>query len=67
MNKQKKIAQQLKALKDKHNELENNIDSFLKMGNSLDQLMLQRFKRKKLQIKDKIDSLNQNLYEDIIA
>ena len=67
MNQEKKINKQLKELQNEHKELESKIESFFEEGAFLDQLMLQRVKRKKLQIKDKIISLQQLLCDDIIA
>ena len=67
MNEEKKITKQLKLLKEEHKELEFKLESFFKKDTSLDQLMLQRIKRQKLQIKDKISSLQQMLCDDIIA
>ena len=56
---------ELEDLKVRHQELHEEIDSLEALGG--DQLILQRLKREKLQVKDQISNLEDNILPDIIA
>ena len=56
---------ELEELKARHQKLHDEIDSLEALGG--DQLILQRLKREKLQVKDQITSLEDNILPDIIA
>jgi hypothetical protein len=57
-----KLAQLLQE----HRDLDAAIDALAADGNS-DQLALSRLKKRKLQLKDEITEINNNLLPDIIA
>jgi hypothetical protein len=56
----------LTQLMQEHRDLDAAIDAFALAGNS-DQLALSRLKKRKLQLKDEITEINNNLLPDIIA
>jgi hypothetical protein len=56
----------LARLLQEHRDLDAAIDSLAVDGNS-DQLALSRLKKRKLQLKDEITEINNNLLPDIIA
>lgn len=58
-----KILEQLEALKKEHRALDDLIDGC----DASNQLQIQRLKREKLMVKDKIAKLEAMLYPDIIA
>jgi hypothetical protein len=60
------IIEELEVLMQEHEELDQIIDDPESQKN-FDQLTLQRFKKRKLLIKDKIEHLKVFLYPDIIA
>lgn len=65
MGEEEKLRKELKELESEHKELGAKIESL--MGNTNDQLMLQRLKKRKLWLKDKIAQLYAMIYDDIIA
>ncbi len=59
---------QLDELKARHQALHDEIDSLEALGAlGGDQLILQRLKREKLQLKDQITNIEDNILPDIIA
>jgi hypothetical protein len=56
----------LASLMQEHRDLDAAIDALAVDGNS-DQLALSRLKKRKLQLKDEITEINNNLLPDIIA
>ena len=56
----------LASLMQEHRDLDAAIDALALNGNS-DQLALSRLKKRKLQLKDEITEINNNLLPDIIA
>jgi hypothetical protein len=56
----------LTQLMQEHRDLDAAIDALALTGNS-DQLALSRLKKRKLQLKDEITEINNNLLPDIIA
>jgi hypothetical protein len=63
---EEKARAELESLKQEHQDLEDDIDRITESP-VYDQLMVQRIKRKKLLIKDRIAELREFLCEDIIA
>lgn len=63
---QLKLRSQLALLRQEHRDLDAAIDALMLSGRS-DPLQLQRFKKKKLALKDKIAKLEDTLLPDIIA
>ena len=66
MGEEEKINRELESLNKEHSELKNKIDN-ITSESSFDQLMLQRLKRRKLWVKDRITELQNLLCDDIIA
>jgi hypothetical protein len=60
------IRQRLQALEVEHHDLDDVIDRLV-IDRSLDQLQLQRLKKRKLLLKDQIQRLRTRLIPDIIA
>ena len=60
------ISQRLQALEVEHHDLDDVIDRLV-IDRSLDQLQLQRLKKRKLLLKDQIQCLRARLIPDIIA
>ena len=56
----------LASLMQEHRDLDAAIDALVLAGN-VDQLALSRLKKRKLQLKDEITEINNNLLPDIIA
>jgi hypothetical protein len=56
----------LASLMQEHRDLDAAIDA-LALAGSIDQLALSRLKKRKLQLKDEITEINNNLLPDIIA
>ncbi len=56
----------LASLMQEHRDLDAAIDALAADGNS-DQLALSRLKKRKLQLKDEITEINNNLLPDILA
>lgn len=63
---QLQLRSQLALLRQEHRDLDAAIDALAEGGRS-DPLQLQRFKKKKLSLKDKIAKLEDALLPDIIA
>jgi hypothetical protein len=57
---------ELDVLRDEHRDLDQAIDALIERGTA-DQLTLQRLKKKKLALKDKIARIEDRLFPDIIA
>lgn len=66
MEKKQKLFNELQVLKAEHEEIEGEIEDMLS-AKTFDQLSMQRLKKKKLILKDKIAEIEEILYPDIIA
>ena len=66
MVEEEKHMKELEALKKEHRELDENITRATTEGTK-DQLSLQRMKKRKLWLRDRIAVLYSILYDDIIA
>ena len=64
--KQNKIKVKINELRKLHSELDIEISKIVKVI-PLDQVMLQRIKKKKLKLKDEISKLSSHILPDIIA
>ena len=63
---QNKIKTKINELRKLHSELDIEISKIVKVI-PVDQVMLQRIKKKKLKLKDEISKLSSNILPDIIA
>ena len=63
---QNKIKEKINALRKLHSELDIEISKIVKVI-PVDQVMLQRIKKKKLKLKDEISKLSSHILPDIIA
>ena len=63
---QAKIKEKINKLRKLHSELDTEILKVIK-DIPVDQVMLQRLKKKKLKLKDEISKLSSNILPDIIA
>ena len=63
---QNKIKTKINALTKLHSELDIEISKIVKVI-PVDQVMLQRIKKKKLKLKDEISKLSSHILPDIIA
>ena len=63
---QNKIKVKINELRKLHSELDIEISKIVKVI-PVDQVMLQRIKKKKLKLKDEISKLNSHILPDIIA
>ena len=63
---QNKIKAKINKLKEQHSELDIEISKIVKVI-PVDQVMLQRIKKKKLKLKDEISKLSSHILPDIIA
>ena len=63
---QDKIKEKINQLRKLHSELDIEISKNVKVI-PVDQVMLQRIKKKKLKLKDEISKLSSNILPDIIA
>ena len=63
---QNKIKTKINELRKLHSELDIEISKIVKVI-PVDQVMLQRIKKKKLKLKDEISKLNSHILPDIIA
>ena len=63
---QNKIKSKINQLRKLHSELDIEISKIVKVI-PVDQVMLQRIKKKKLKLKDEISKLSSHLLPDIIA
>ena len=66
MNEQESLTKKLELLKDEHRELDTMIDDLLR-ETIVNQLAVQRLKKKKLLVRDQISRINSQLLPDIIA
>lgn len=66
MNDVEELRSKLVALTQEHRDLDNAIAALVEAG-GYDQLQVQRLKKRKLQLKDTIAKLEDQLYPDIIA
>lgn len=60
-----KLLEMLESLKDEHRTLDNEITAVTHIP--FNQLRVQRLKKRKLQLRDRIIKLESELYPDIIA
>ncbi|MCX7899872.1 MAG: DUF465 domain-containing protein [Methylocystis sp.] len=60
------IRAQIERLRIEHHDLEAAIDALLRVG-AVDQLQIQRLKKRKLALRDRITLLEDQLTPDIIA
>ncbi len=60
------LRELLTLLKEEHRDLDSAIEALEATGRA-DQLQLKRLKKKKLELKDKIVSIEDQLFPDIIA
>ncbi len=65
MGEEEKARDELRVLEAEHKELDAKINSIITSGT--DQLLIQRLKKRKLWLKDRIAALNSFIYDDIIA
>lgn len=65
MNEDEKIFEELHELEAEHRTLDDDIDARVKAGENL--MMIQRMKKRKLWLKDRISHLHSLLHPDIIA
>lgn len=65
MGEEDKIRKELTLLQKEHKHLDSSIHGLIKIAG--DQMLMQRLKKRKLLIKDKIAQLQSFLYDDIIA
>ena len=63
---QNKIKAKINKLRKLHSELDMEISKIVKVI-PIDQVMLQRIKKKKLKLKDEISKLSSHILPDIIA
>jgi len=63
---QDKIKEKINQLRKLHSELDIEISKIVKVI-PVDQVMLQRIKKKKLKLKDEISKLSSHILPDIIA
>ena len=63
---QNKIKAKINKLREQHSELDIEISKIVKVI-PVDQVMLQRIKKKKLKLKDEISILSSHILPDIIA
>lgn len=63
---QNKIKAKINKLREEHSELDLEISKIVKVI-PVDQVMLQRIKKKKLKLKDEISKLSSHILPDIIA
>ena len=61
-----KIKEKINELRKLHSELDMEISKIIKVI-PVDQVMLQRIKKKKLKLKDEISKLSSHILPDIIA
>jgi hypothetical protein len=66
MFEQDKLLDELKRLKDEHRNLDALIANTSSSG-ECDQLQIQRLKKRKLWVKDRMAEIESALYDDIIA
>ncbi len=66
-NDQNRLRLNYNALRDEHERLNRDIAAMEEQGHGIDRLALQRLKKRKLQLKDKINELQRWLVPDIIA
>ncbi|NCP62977.1 MAG: DUF465 domain-containing protein [Alphaproteobacteria bacterium] len=66
MDEQESLKKKLDLLKDEHRELDTMIDDLLR-ETVVNQLAVQRLKKKKLLVRDHIARINAQLLPDIIA
>jgi hypothetical protein len=65
-NEERQLRELLTNLRLEHRDLDTQIEGLEALG-TVDQLMIKRLKKRKLQIKDKISTLEDRLFPDIIA
>ena len=60
------IQSQIERLREEHRDLDAAIDALLQAGQA-DRLQVQRLKKRKLQLRDRLSQLEDDLTPDIIA
>ena len=65
-NDDQEARQELARLRQEHRDLDDAIDALYQMGR-IDHLQIQRLKKRKLALKDRIIALEDSLLPDIIA
>lgn len=63
---QQELQQELQQLRDKHRQLDNEINALREIG-AIDMLKIGRMKKVKLRLKDRIAAIEDSLTPDIIA
>jgi len=63
---QQVLQQELQQLRDKHRQLDNEINALREIG-AVDMLKIGRMKKVKLRLKDRIAAIEDSLTPDIIA
>ena len=66
MDVQESLKKKLELLKDEHRDLDTMIDDLLR-ENIVNQLAVQRLKKKKLLVRDQMARVNRELIPDILA
>ena len=66
MDAQESLKKKLELLKDEHRDLDTMINDLLR-ENIVNQLAVQRLKKKKLLVRDQMARINQHLLPDILA
>lgn len=66
-NDQYRLRLNYNALRDEHERLNRDIAAMEEQGTGIDRLALQRLKKRKLQLKDRISELQRWLVPDTIA
>jgi hypothetical protein len=60
------LARQVERLREEHRDLDSAIDALIRVG-AVDRLQLQRLKKRKLALRDKIAQFEDQITPDIIA
>jgi len=63
---ERQLTAELERLKQEHRDLDAAIDAYLGMP-AYDRLLVQRLKKRKLQLRDQISRIEDQLFPDIIA
>jgi hypothetical protein len=63
---ERQLTAELERLKQEHRDLDAAIDAYLSMP-AYDRLLVQRLKKRKLQLRDQISRIEDQLFPDIIA
>jgi len=63
---ERELARELEQLKQEHRDLDSAIDALL-AASGHDRIQVQRLKKRKLQLRDRIGAIEDQLFPDIIA